>query len=85
MAKTFFPVDFIMVDATRDYDDFKVEYKVSYGHEKWHDGKHRDIYKVQMVYDGTVNGRQSPSFPSGTDDMERVYDALRRLKEIHGG
>ena len=32
-----------------------------------------------MVYDGDVAGRRSPSYPIGTDDYERVMEAVEEL------
>lgn len=37
-----------------------------------------------MAYNGSVHGRKSPSFPEDSDDMERVYDAMRRIKAGEG-
>ncbi|MCY7839980.1 hypothetical protein MOF13_14680 [Bacillus spizizenii] len=84
MAKTFFPEDYVKVKATRKNITKEIEYKVSVGMEEWSDGSHRRVYKVQMVIDGKVNGRQAPSFPAETDDLERVYKALLYLKKRHG-
>lgn len=84
MGKKFFPSDFVLIDATRDYDKLKVQYRVGYGKEEWHDGKYRDVYKVQMVYDGRVSGRQSPSYMHGTEDYEKVHAALTELMKKYG-
>ena len=54
-------------------------YRVSFGIEYWGD-EPQEVAKVQMVYDGAVSGRRSPSYPSGTDDFERVVEALRQLE-----
>jgi hypothetical protein len=34
-----------------------------------------------MVYEGKVAGRKAPSYPAGTDDADRVYRALERLRK----
>jgi hypothetical protein len=52
--------------------------------EHWSNGSAQQVYKTQMVYDGVVAGRKSPSYPEGTDDVERVYDAMRRIKAGEG-
>lgn len=54
------------------------EYKVSIGIELW-DNYPAHVVKVQMVYNGKVEGRKSPSFPTGTDDFERVSVAINEL------
>jgi len=54
------------------------EYKVSIGIELWGDYP-AHVVKVQMVYNGKVEGRKSPSFPTGTDDFERVCVAINEL------
>jgi len=55
-------------------------YRVSIGIEYW-DGMPVEVEKVQMVYNGTVSGRRSPSYPIGTDDFDRVQVARCRLLE----
>ena len=46
--------------------------------ENWGD-KFVEVVKVQMVYDGQVAGRISPSYPIGTDDYEKVEEAIKSL------
>ena len=53
-------------------------YRVSYGQEIWDDGPHA-VTKIQMVYEGKVSGRRSPSFPEGSDDFKRVAAAMQEL------
>ena len=53
-------------------------YRVSYGHEMWDDGP-QAVTKIQMLYNGKVSGRRSPSFPEGTGDFQRVADAMHEL------
>lgn len=82
MAKVFYPREFIMVPATCSPSPGghppNTEYKVSFGDEDWN-GVFVKVYKVQMVYDGEISGRRSPSFPVGTDDYLRVHEAVMRL------
>ncbi|MEV9652535.1 hypothetical protein [Bacillus aerius] len=84
MSRVFTPEESIMVQATRDYPNTIVEYKVSVGSEKWKNGEIHRVYKVQMCVDGKARGRQCPSFLADTDDFERVYKALDDLKKKHG-
>ncbi|MYL21644.1 hypothetical protein GLW04_17195 [Halobacillus litoralis] len=78
MAKTFFPKMFIMVPASKPHPP-NTEYKVSIGEEIWNDNRN-PVLKVQMVYDGEIAGRRSPSYPVGTDDFQRVVAAAQKLK-----
>jgi hypothetical protein len=32
-----------------------------------------------MVYDGKISGRRSPSYPTGTDDFQRVMTQVNEL------
>lgn len=79
MAKTFFPhsdkVAFVSASAPHPKD---TEYKISIGLEIW-DGENHEVVKIQMVYDGVVAGRRSPSYPLGTDDYQRVNTKLQEL------
>lgn len=77
MSKTFFPEKSILLDASAPHPA-NTQYKVSVGSEDWGGGHHR-VLKVQMVYDGAVSGRRSPSYPLGTDDAERVNKAIQEL------
>lgn len=79
MAKTFFPRDgkHVLVTASDPHPP-GTHYKVSIGLERWGDECH-EVIKVQMIYDGEVAGRRSPSYPLGTDDFQRVMKAVRRL------
>ncbi len=56
----------------------KTEYKVAIGTELWGNDA-ASVIKVQMVYSGKVEGRKSPSYPLGTDDMQRVIAAMVQL------
>ena len=77
MAKTFYPRKSVLIPASPPHPE-NTEYKISSGLEHWGDENH-DVLKVQMVYNGTVSGRRSPSYPIGTDDFERVTNELQKL------
>lgn len=77
MAQTFFPHKSIIIPASPPHPP-NTEYKISKGLERWEGGNH-EVFKIQMVYDGTVAGRRSPSYPIGTDDFERVKQAIQEL------
>lgn len=81
--RVFFPIRYIDVPASPPHEGDPA-YRVSFGIEHWADGSPRYVYKVQMVYGGAVAGRKSPSFPAETDDLNRVLDALQRLREGEG-
>ncbi|WP_034440071.1 hypothetical protein [Clostridium ihumii] len=80
MAKVFYPKDSIFVPASCPPHPQNTEYKVSYGEEDWN-GTFVSVFKVQMVYDGVVSGRRSPSFPIETDDYFKVHDTMLKLLE----
>ena len=84
MGKRYFPIRFIDVPASAPHAE-NTAYRVSYGSEHWDDGAPKYVYKVQMVYDGKVSGRRSPSYPSDCDDLDQVMDALDRIKAGEGG
>lgn len=79
MAQTFFPHErkTALVRASKPHPE-NTQYKISIGLETWGDENH-EVVKVQMVYDGVVAGRRSPSYPLGTDDYDRVTTKLRQL------
>ena len=77
MAKIFFPKMFIMVPASHPHPP-NTEYRVSIGEELW-DEKKNHVLKVQMVYNGDIAGRRSPSYPVGSDDFKRVMEAANKL------
>jgi hypothetical protein len=78
MAKIFYPEVTKYVNASCPPHPPNTKYKVSIGKEDW-DGTFPSVAKVQMEYNGIVSGRRSPSFPIGTDDLEKVN---RTLEEI---
>jgi hypothetical protein len=77
MSKTFFPELYELIPASEPYSP-GTEYKVSVGLEKW-DDKYVPVTKVQMVFDGTISGAKSPSYPLGTEDHLKVARAVDRL------
>lgn len=77
MAKTFYPKMFISIPASSPHPA-NTEYKISIGEEIWGDN-YNLVVKVQMVYDGEIAGRRSPSYPVGTDDYTRVNAAIQKL------
>jgi hypothetical protein len=77
MAKTFFPHKFIEVNASEPHPK-NTKYKISIGTEIWNNANH-EVVKIQMVYDGKIAGRRSPSYPLGTDDFQRVMQKVTEL------
>jgi len=79
MAKTFFPYAnrSEYVNASTPHPE-NTQYKISIGSEIW-GGENYEVVKIQMVYDGVVHGRRSPSYPLGTDDYQRVTTKLQEL------
>ncbi len=79
MAKTFFPHSgkSVFIEASAPHAK-NTQYKISLGTEIW-DGENHEVVKVQMVYDGVVAGRRSPSYPLGTDDAQRVMSKVNEL------
>ncbi len=78
MAQTFFPKESIKVKASAPHED--AEYVISVGTEIWGKDAHQ-VIKVQMAYGGKISGRRSPSYPVGTDDYERVNEAVKTIIE----
>ena len=83
MSKVYFPLRYLDVPASPPHGSDPA-YRVSFGVEHWGDGEPQHVYKIQMAYAGRVAGRKTPSFPEGTDDLERVYAAMARLKKGEG-
>lgn len=79
MAKTFFPYadKTAYVEASAPHPE-NTQYKISIGSEIW-GGENYEVVKIQMVYDGVIAGRRSPSYPLGTDDYQRVMTELQKL------
>lgn len=85
MTKKYFPDSstVVFVEASSPHPP-NTQYKISLGLEAWEDGNH-EVVKIQMVYNGEIAGRRSPSYPSGTDDFERVTRAVRELISHRNG
>lgn len=77
MAVTYYPIKSTYVNASPPHPE-NTQYKISIGLEKWGD-KNILVSKVQIVYDGKVSGRKSPSYPIGSSDYKIVYDELNKL------
>lgn len=77
MSITYFPLKCSYVQASPPHP-LNTQYKVSIGWEKWQD-KNTLVSKVQVVYNGKVSGRKSPSYPFGTDDYKIVSMELTRM------
>ena len=77
MARVYYPRKSILVPASEPHPA-GTEYKVSLGDEEWN-GVYHSVIKIQMVYDGRVAGRKSPSFPLTSDDYMRVNKAIQEL------
>lgn len=78
MAKTFFPHKSVYVSASPPHPE-NTQYKISTGLEDWGDDVVHEVIKIQMVYDGAVSGRRSPSYPIGTDDFQLVTAKLQEM------
>jgi len=79
MAKTFFPHANRIANVSASHPHPKdTEYRISIGSEVW-GGENHEVIKIQMVYEGKVAGRRSPSYPLGTDDYQRVMTKLNEL------
>ena len=76
--KVFYPRKYIDVKASSPHPE-NTYYRVAFGEEEW-DSKFVQVIKVQMVYDGKIAGRKSPSYPVGTDDHKRVLSAIEKLE-----
>jgi hypothetical protein len=77
VAVTYYPIKSTYVNASPPHPE-NTQYKISIGFEKWGD-KNILVSKVQIVYNGKVSGRKSPSYPIGSKDYKIVYDELNKL------
>ena len=75
--KTFHPIQSVFIDASLPHPK-GTQYKVSIGCE-FFGAVPQTVLIVQMVYNGKIEGRKSPSFPSDTDDYMRVSQAANNL------
>ena len=77
MGRTFYPRASKYVEASDPHPE-GTEYKVSVGDEDW-EGRYHSVVKIQMMYNGKVAGRKSPSYPIASDDYARVASAIAEL------
>lgn len=82
MVQVYHPHRVIYVKASSPHPP-NTEYRVSWGYENWSNTK-VPVTKIQMVYNGRVNGRISPSYPDGTIDQENINHALKLLNAGEG-
>ena len=80
MPNTFYPKKSLLVDASAPHPK-NTQYKVSIGEEDW-GGKTQTVIKVQLVYNGKVAGRKAPSYPYGSDDADRVAEAMEKIGSV---
>jgi len=86
MPKIFTPIDSIFVQASAPHPP-NTEYKVSVGYESWGDPNPIKVLKIQMVYNGKISGRKSPSYPiedNSLSDRQKVNKATDELLRKHG-
>ncbi len=82
--KIYFPSEHEDVPASSPPHPLNTAYRVSWGIEHW--GSHAaPVLKVQMVYEGQVSGRRSPSYPKGTDDADRVMAVMQKMLRAMNG
>jgi hypothetical protein len=79
-AETFFPQLSETVPASPPHPS-GTSYKISIGLEDW-ESNYIPVIKVQMVLNGQISER-SPSFPLGTQDHQKVTQAIAGLLEKH--
>lgn len=79
MGQMFYPKMSTRVSASAPHPE-GTEYKISIGEEDW-DGEFKTVIKVQMLYNGKIAGRKSPSYPAGTDDAKRVAEAMVEIEK----
>ncbi len=77
MPRVFHPKREKFVSASPPHVE-NTQYKIALGEEVW-GAEYVPVLKIQMVYDGGVSGRRSPSYPLGTDDYRRVQAAVDEL------
>jgi hypothetical protein len=79
MSMMFYPEKHTFVDASHPHPP-NTQYRIGVGVENWN-GVFVPVYKVQMVYNGKVSGRKSPSYPVDSDDFVKVNAKLHELIE----
>ncbi len=86
MPKIFTAIDSVLVPASTPHPP-NTEYKISIGYEDWNNANPVKVLKIQMVYDGKISGRRSPSYPldnlNATDYID-VRDATDKLLKKNG-
>ena len=80
--KVYYPIRFVDVPASPPHPP-NTFYRISFGLEHW-DSTHAYVFKVQMVYDGQVAGRKTPSFPMESQDLQAVNKALEKVRKGAG-
>lgn len=78
ISKVFYPTKSVDVDASSPHPK-GTKYRVSIGPENWGTSI-GTVLKVQMIYNGKVSGRISPSYPLGTEDWKNVCLAVEDLQ-----
>ncbi|UXO88089.1 MULTISPECIES: hypothetical protein [Bacillus] len=77
MSLMFYPERTAFIDASFPHPP-NTQYRISVGVENWN-GVFVPVQKIQMVYNGKVSGRKSPSYPVDSDDFVKVYTQLLAL------
>lgn len=80
MPQVFYPIIEETVPASSPPHPPNTEYRIAIGKEDW-TTLEPVVLKIQMVYNGAVNGRRSPSYPVGSDDEQRVRAAVDRVTQ----
>lgn len=79
MGRVYFPdKDTITCISAEKTHGPGMEYVVSSGIENWN-GVEKRVHKVQMSYNGFIQGRKCPSYPTDSDDLLLVMEALKKL------
>lgn len=81
--KSFHPIESVFIPASLPHPE-NSQYRISIGTEFFDNVPHK-VIMIQMVYNGRIEGRKSPSFPIGTDDLMRVSTAANELFQKNMG
>lgn len=87
MTKRIFePVVFTLIPASAEHHGENTAYKVAVGFERNHQGVLHLVQKIQLTYNGNVDGRIDPSFVPGEFDiitraMTQVWEAFKALDD----
>lgn len=79
MSRVFYPKYSRRIPASKPHPE-GTEYYVAVGEEDW-DGEFHTVTKVQMMYNGKIAGRKSPSYPINSGDSIQVAAAITVLEE----